>query len=83
MTGRPATDSPTDDDTDLTADGVAAGQGTQTLSLPALMDQPTRAIEPEPILLQAIEIWRVRLSSAGVACRAVPWRCTALIRSGG
>lgn len=83
MTGLPATDSPKDDDTDLTADGVAAGQGTQTLSLQALMDQPTRAIEPDPILLQAIEGWRVRLSSAGVACRAVAvhgadpqWRVT-------
>lgn len=83
MTGRAATDSPSDNDTNLTGDGLSAGQGTQAVSLAALTAGPTRAIEPDPILLQAIEIWRVRLSSAGLACRAVAvhgadpqWRVT-------
>lgn len=83
MTGRAATDSPSDNDTNLTGDGLSAGQGTQAVSLAALTAGPAEAIEPDPILLQAIEIWRVRLSSAGLACRAVAvhgadpqWRVT-------
>ena len=83
MTGRAAADSPSDNDTNLTDDGLSAGQGTQAVSLAALTAGPAEAIEPDPILLQAIEIWRVRLSSAGLACRAVAvhgadpqWRVT-------
>lgn len=71
MTGRAATGAPLGDDTDLTAGGAAAGEGTPTVSLAALAAGPAEAIEPDPVLLQAIEVWRVRLSSAGVACRAV------------
>ena len=56
---------------DPSADGAAAEHSTQGVLLPASVAQPVEINQPDPSLLQAIESWRVRLSNASLACRAV------------